>query len=284
MTLPAGFGELVEALRRATVLVLGERGSAGSGLIISEGGAIVTNAHVARASRLHVQLWDGRTAAASVRARDQGRDLALLAVEAGGLPAAMLGDSRRLRVGELVIAVGNPFGFVGAVTTGVVYAVGPLQGLGPADWVQSDLQLAPGNSGGPLADASGTVMGLNTMISGRLALAVTSLAVRRFLRAQDPDGSLGVTLHPVQVSSGGSRRFGLLLVEVAGAGTAAQASLLPGDILVGTDAGPITALQDLEEALDGEGERVVQLHFLRGGRAAVRKASVLLGRARSRAA
>ena len=173
---------------------------------------------------------------------------------------------------------------VGAVTTGVVYAVGPLQGLGPADWVQSDLQLAPGNSGGPLADASGTVMGLNTMISGRLALAVTSLAVRRFLRAQDPDGSLGVTLHPVQVSSGGSRRFGLLLVEVAGAGTAAQASLLPGDILVGTDAGPITALQDLEEALDGEGERVVQLHFLRGGRAAVRKASVLLGRARSRAA
>ena len=173
---------------------------------------------------------------------------------------------------------------IGAVTTGVVYAVGPLQGLGPSDWVQSDLQLAPGNSGGPLADASGTVMGLNTMISGRLALAVTSFAVRRFLRAQDPSSSLGVTLHPVQISSGGARRFGLLLVEVAGTGRAAQASLLPGDILVGTDAGPFTALQDLEEALDGEGERVVQLHFLRGGRAAVRKAPVLLGRARSRAA
>src|SRR5581483_6524418 len=112
---------------------------------------------------------------------DRRRDLALLRIPASGLPEAALGDSTRLRPGELVIAIGNPLGFIGALTAGVVHAVGPLPGLGPRKWIQAGVRLAPGNSGGPLADASGTVVGVNTMVAGRLGLAVPSNEVTRLL-------------------------------------------------------------------------------------------------------
>ena len=157
MIAPPGFGEMIERLRRATALVGGERGGAGSGVIVEATGTIVTNAHVARAQALRVQLWDGRTYRATVKHRPPGRDLAILSVPAAGLPVAPLGDSGALRVGQLLVAVGNPFGFIGAVTTGILHAFGPIRGLGPGSWVQSDLQLAPGNSGGPMFDMAGNV-------------------------------------------------------------------------------------------------------------------------------
>ncbi|HEX3376121.1 MAG TPA: trypsin-like peptidase domain-containing protein, partial [Candidatus Acidoferrales bacterium] len=150
-----GFGEIAEKIRRSTVLIhAGTRGS-GSGVIWSSDGKIITNAHVARGTRHRVQLWDGREFEATVASRDTQRDLAVLHAEATDLPSVIVADSSEVRAGELAIAIGNPLGFVGALTTGVIHAVGPIRGLGAQSWVQANVRLAPGNSGGPLADARG---------------------------------------------------------------------------------------------------------------------------------
>lgn len=284
MKLPLGFGGIVEGLRRSTVLISGHRGGMGSGAIIDAGGMIVTNDHVVRSAHVEVQLWDGRTFHAEVKARDAGRDLALLTVPASGLPAVAIGDGSALRVGQLVVAVGNPLGFIGAVTTGVVHAVGPVKGLGPTSWVQSDLQLAPGNSGGPLTDATGRLLGINTMISGGLGLALPGNAVRRFVALQEPGESLGVVLRPVPLALNGVRQLGLLLLQVANEGCAHAASLLPGDIIIGINGTAVQTVEDLENAMEGHGERVVHLQFIRGERSTRRTASALLGAGRSRAA
>jgi serine protease Do len=274
-----GFGEIAEQLRRSTVLVLpGERGN-GSGVIWSADGVIVTNAHVARASQMRVQLWDGREFDAALVSRDTRRDLAELRVKAANLPAAAVADSSQVRPGELAIAIGNPLGFVGALTTGVVQAVGPLRRFGSQPWVQADVRLAPGNSGGPLADARGRVIGINTMVAGRLALAVPSNAVTAFLAADPVDAWLGVTVAPVRVPSPGSRAkaFGLVLLEVEPDSPAANASLLPGDILLGTDEKSFASLEDLATSLQGSGQRVVRLAFLRGDYERYRRVTVQIG-------
>src|ERR1700730_9315477 len=229
-----GFGEIAEHLRRSTVLInAGGRGNA-SGIIWSSDGEVITNAHVARGSPLSVQLWDGREFDGALTSRDPRRDLAALRIRAANLPAASAGDSSQVRAGELAIAIGNPLGFIGALTTGVIHSVGPIRGLGSQSWVQADVRLAPGNSGGPLADARGRVIGINTMIAGSLALAIPSNVVRDFLSAGPSDAWLGVTVHPVNVPrpnsfAGGAHRFGLLLAEIEPDSPASSASLLPGD-------------------------------------------------------
>jgi serine protease Do len=274
-----GFGEIAEQLRRSTVLVLaGERGN-GSGVIWSADGVIVTNAHVARASQMRVQLWDGREFAADLVSRDTRRDLAELRIKAANLPAAAAADSTQVRPGELAIAIGNPLGFVGALTTGVIQAVGPLRRFGSQPWVQADVRLAPGNSGGPLADAHGRVIGINTMVAGRLALAVPSNAVTNFLASDPIDAWLGVTVAPVQVPRPAIRAkaFGLVLLEVESESPAANASLLPGDILLGTDEKSFASLDDLASALQGHGPRLVRLAFLRGNYERFRRVTVQLG-------
>src|SRR5271166_5739807 len=119
-----GFGEVAESLRRVTVQVRTSGGDAGSGVIWDSGGLIVTNAHVVRSSRMEIELWDGRVFPAEIQAQDPRRDLAALRIRRNALPAAVVGNSAALRPGELVIAVGNPLGFIGALTTGVVHAVG----------------------------------------------------------------------------------------------------------------------------------------------------------------
>jgi serine protease Do len=171
----APFGDVVEKLRRSTVQV----GRGGSGVIWSRDGKIVTNAHVVegagRSGVVDVELWDGRRLSGEILRTNRRRDLAVLQVESSGLPAAVAGDSNSLRVGELVIAVGNPLGFIGAASTGVVHKVDNRS------WVVSQLRLAPGNSGGPLADARGEVVGINTMIAGGLAFAIPSDSVTQFL-------------------------------------------------------------------------------------------------------
>jgi serine protease Do len=276
MSLP-NFGEIAEQLRRSTVVVYsGPRGN-GSGVIWSSDGLIVTNAHVARSSRLKVQLWDGREFDANVAGRDSSRDLASLQITARNLPAATPADSSRLRPGELAIAIGNPLGFVGALTTGIIQAVGPIRNSGVAlHWVQSDVRLAPGNSGGPLADARGCVIGINTMVAGRLALAIPSNTVRDFL-AGPGDTWLGITVYPVQVPVRGGKRFGLVLLEVQPGSPAAQASFLPGDILLGADDQPFQLLSDLQRALQGRGPRLLRLQFLRGDYQRIRRVTVQLG-------
>ena len=280
---PPGFGEVAERLRRSTVHVSSGGRGHGSGIIIKSDGTIVTNEHVARFGRLGVTLWDGRSFPAEIAARDPRRDLAILRVAASDLPAASLGDSNRLRPGELVIAIGNPLGFMGALTAGVVHAVGPLPGLDPRKWIQAGVRLAPGNSGGPLADASGNVIGVNTMVAGRLGLAVPSNEVTRLLSGETPQ-FLGVTLRPVPVTAEGREQLGLMILELVPDGAASRASLLPGDILVGADGRFFSALEDLEDALQGSAERVLRLQFVRGDPSKLRSVAIQLGVRKSVAA
>lgn len=279
MAIP-GFGEIAEQLRRSTVLIhSGGRGS-GSGVIWSSDGMLVTNAHVVRSTRPTVQLWDGREFQAIIHSRDSLRDLAQLRINETNLPTASAADSSQLRSGELAIAIGNPMGFVGALATGVIHGVGPLRGLGPHSWVQAEVRLAPGNSGGPLADASGRVVGINTMVAGRLALAIPSNAVRDFLSATPNDGRLGVTLHPAFIPqpAGRNKTLGLVVLEVEPESPAALASLLPGDILLGTEEKRFGSPEDLARALQGNGPRVLRLEFLRGDYQRIRRVTVRLGK------
>jgi serine protease Do len=280
MAIP-GFGEIAEQLRRSTVLIESGGRGAGSGVIWTSDGVVITNAHVVRGSRLNVQLWDGREFEAAVRARDPRRDLAQIRIEADDLTAASAADSSAVRPGELAIAIGNPLGFVGALATGVIHAVGPVRGIGRQSWVQADVRLAPGNSGGPLADARGRVIGINTMVAGRLALAIPSNSVRDFLSAGPANAWLGVTVHPTLVprSTGAGKTFGLVVLEVEPGSPADLASLLPGDILLGTEEKPFAAVEDLSAALEGGEPRVLRLEFLRGEYAKSRRVAVQVGTA-----
>jgi serine protease Do len=176
---------LVARLREITVALRTSGQAAGSGVIWGADGLVVTSAHVVASARrtrnsIQVALADRRRLPAALVAWDRQLDLALLRVGASDLPTATLGDSERLRPGELVLAVGCPFGLAGAVVTGVLHAA-PRESRNGSRWIQADLRLAPGNSGGPMADAGGRVIGVNAMIAGGLALAVPSHAVQAFV-------------------------------------------------------------------------------------------------------
>ncbi len=270
------FGEIGEALRRSTVGVRDGRRSGGSGVIWNSEGLIVTNAHVATSRRMTVELWDGREYPAELAVRDSRRDLATLRVQGRQLPAATVGDSERVRPGEMVIAVGNPLGFTGALSTGVIHSSGVFPGLGQRRWIQADVRLAPGNSGGPLADSLGRVIGLNTMVvSGGLALAVPVEEVRRVL-SSGPSMELGVTVREVRLPAG--RGIGLVVLEVGRGSAAEQASLLVGDVLTAANGRPFAGSEDLLAAIDGSGGGTLSLEFLRGDRTRTRTVSVRLER------
>jgi serine protease Do len=284
-----GFGEVADALRRSTVQVGGRGRGFGSGIILGADGLIITNAHVVPSSQARgqshgqaqglalVKLWDGRTLEAVVTARDPGRDLAALRVSEANLPAATLADSSKARVGELVFAVGNPLGFEGALSSGIIHAAGAVRGLGGNSWLQADVQLAPGNSGGPLADARGRVLGINTMVAGGLALAVPSNDVKWFIAQGAPDLPLGIVVRAVRVALRGANRIGMLITDIAPGGAASLASLMLGDILVGVEGALFRSVNDLHAALHGAGGRVLHLQFLRGERQNIRKVAVRLG-------
>ncbi|MEH2070427.1 MAG: trypsin-like peptidase domain-containing protein [Nostoc sp.] len=167
--------QVAARLRNSTVKVQSGSLGVGSGVIWHSDGLIITNAHVAISNRATIKLSDGRVFGAVRVHFDPQQDLAALRIVATDLTAATIGNSQALRVGELVLAVGNPFGDSGAVTTGIIYANNP-------GMVVADLQLYPGNSGGPLADCLGRVVGINTMIANGLAVAVSTSTVNRFLQ------------------------------------------------------------------------------------------------------
>ena len=272
-----GFGEIAEQLRRSTVQVTSGRAGQGSGFIVKSEGVIATNAHVIGKAELSVRLWDGSSFPARLTAQSTRRDLALLQIPARNLTHVALANSDELRVGELVMAVGNPFGFTGAVSTGIVHGIGRLPGLGPTKWIQADVQLAPGNSGGPLSDARGNVVGVNTMIAGGLGLAVPANAVARLMAGDLEQAPLGVVIRPVMVQLSGEQRLGLLILEVVPNGAAEYSSLNAGDILTGIEGHAIKSLDDLEEKLEGSGERLLHLQFIRGDPRKVRNVTVRLG-------
>jgi serine protease Do len=181
-----GAPALVERLRPSVVMVRG-RGPAGGAGIVWRSGAVLTNLHVVAGARgaPAVTGVDGIRREARIVATSRPLDLAWLTLPADGLPPAPIGDSAALRVGALVFAVGHPWGQPWAVSAGIVSGLGPVRvpGRGPTgDYVRSDVRLAPGCSGGPLVDASGAVVGVNTLVlGGDLALALASDAARRWI-------------------------------------------------------------------------------------------------------
>jgi serine protease Do len=173
--------ELAATLRRSTVEVRTGGTGSGSGIIWQSNGLIVTNAHVARTGQVTIVFDDGRAVDGVVTAHDPRRDLAAIEIEPAGfsLPVASIGHPTDLRAGDIVVALGNPLGVVGAMALGVVHAVEAQRGV--PRWIRADIRLAPGNSGGPLADARGRIVGVNTLIANGLGVAVPVTSVMRFL-------------------------------------------------------------------------------------------------------
>ncbi len=183
----ADLASVVDAARRSLVQVRNGHRGGGAGTIWHPKGLIITNAHVVgRGGPVRVILPDGREFQARVLARDDQRDLAALAVDAGDLPAVQLGSSKSLQAGQWVVAVGHPWGVQGAISAGVVIGFGPA---GPEirapgrDYVLVSLHLRPGHSGGPLVDSMGRLVGINTMIDGPdVGVAVPVDEAKAFLR------------------------------------------------------------------------------------------------------
>jgi serine protease Do len=247
--------ELAQTLRRSSVEVRsGKRGS-GTGVIWSADGRIVTNAHVI-GRRPVVKLSDGREFQAEVKRHDPERDLALLQINAEDLPAAAIGDSSHLRVGQIVAATGNPLGVTGAVTTGIIHATGERW------FIQADVRLAPGNSGGMLADVRGRVIGINTMIYAGLALAIPSNTAAAFARGENIDRPLlGITMQPVDLKGA----LALVILHVEPGSLADRHGLMLGDVL-------LLSQPELRDALESGG--TVLLRYLRGND--VREATITL--------
>ncbi len=189
--------QLAGHARRGLVQIHNGRRGLGAGTIWQADGLVLTNAHVALAARrgrrmaasrrragLIVALPDGRRLPAGLLACDERRDLAALSVPASGLPTIELGDSRRLRPGDWVMALGHPWGVLGAATAGTVITVGPPPEMPlTADFVQVGLHLRPGHSGGPMVDADGRLVGINTMINGpNVGLAIPVHEAIAFLK------------------------------------------------------------------------------------------------------
>ncbi|MGQ0600452.1 MAG: S1C family serine protease [Anaerolineales bacterium] len=176
--------DVVSQTQRSLVQITNGPAGNGSGIIWSSDGLIITNAHVVRRKNVSVILPDGRKLPAKVLAHDPERDVAALKVEATGLRPIELGDSERLQPGEWAFAVGHPFGVEGAATAGILIGSGGnLPEQRGREWVMVNLQLRPGNSGGPLVDAQGRLIGVNTIMTGaESGGAVPVHVVKRFLR------------------------------------------------------------------------------------------------------
>ena len=254
-------GPSVASVRR------GSRG-AGSAVVISPDGFLLTSAHVVDGARaVRVALMDGRDLPARVVGADPLSDLAVLRAEAGDLAAATLGDADSLRVGQLVVAIGNPYGFSWSVTAGVVSALGRSLPTRPGriveNVIQTDAALNPGNSGGALADGRGCVVGVNTAVAGvGLGLAVPiDDGTRAIIGALMSEGryrraTLGIAVGPrplpPRVAAALGRDAGVEIVEVLPGGPAARGGLRPEDIVVALAGEPVTRVGDLQRLLTGD--------------------------------
>ena len=268
-TLNDELANVAATLSRSTVQIQDRRFGGGSGVIWQADGLIITNAHVVRSDRPTVKLADNRVFNAVCTKRDRLQDIAVLKIDATDLPAAPIGNSDALRVGQMVFAIGNPLGITGALTTGIIHAVAPKDRS--RTWIQADIRLSAGNSGGALADTQGKVIGLNTAIAGGLGLAIPSNTVERFLQRGTVKPYLGVTLQPIAIGQRYRRsRLGLLILEVQAGSLAQSAGLLTGDVLTGVAGRSFSDISDLAQALwqlyPGD---LLQLNLIRAGKSAI---------------
>lgn len=268
---------MIGSAHESVVQVRARARGIGAGVIWDRNGLVLTNHHILartrRDAKVSVVLRDGRELDARVVKRNGDLDLAVLRIEGapGDLPTLPVGDSDALRVGELVYAIGHPWGRLGTVTAGIVSGLGVAVGPG-VSYVQSDVSLAPGNSGGPLLNARGEVVGINAMISGRLALSIPSNAASAWL-AGAKRRRLGVRVLPVGIPAslrGADPEMpetGLMIAALEAGGPAEKAGLLVGDVLLGADDwsnGP----ESLLDAVARAGESV-RLRVMSGGRISV---------------
>lgn len=258
ITVGRELAEVAEQLRRCTVQVCGPDSGRGSGVIWRPDGLIVTNAHVATSTRHTVQLADGRVCNAKLVRRDPRSDLAVLRVEATELPSAQWRNPSSLRPGALVFAVGNPLEATGAFAMGVVSAT-PKVG---DKFMRADIRLVPGNSGGPLADVDGKVVGINSMIVDGFGVAVTSTAAESFLSG---DLQIGVTLGPVAAHVGYMPAFGLVVVELEPGGPAHLSGVLIGDVIVRVQGNWLNSPEQLSDAIH-VAKHPISIDVLRAGR------------------
>jgi S1-C subfamily serine protease len=250
-------------------LRIGRRGG-GSGVVVTPDGFLLSNAHVVQGARGRVRatFTDGRESSVSVIGTDPLSDLAVLRADGDGFTAAALGDAAELRVGQLVVAIGNPHGLGGSVTAGVVSALGRSL---PArdgtmtrvidDVIQTDAALNPGNSGGALVDSSGRVIGINTAVAGvGLGLAVPINAhTRKIVGELMRDGRVrrawigiagGARPLPPVVAASLERDRAVEVVEVVGDSPASRAGLRPEDLIVAIDGAPVRGVDDLQRLMD----------------------------------
>ena len=271
---------LIEEARGSVVEVSTGRRGAGAGVIWPGVALVLTNDHVLSSGRRgpwrrgrgrpgpRVTLPDGRTFDAEVLKHDGGLDLALLRLKdaPANLVPATVGDSAGLRVGELVFAVGHPWGRPGVATVGIVSGLAREAGRGGASHLISDVSLAPGNSGGPLLNASGEVVGINAMVSGGFAFSIPSNVAKDWVSAA---GTVRPRLGIGVVPAGIGGAAGLVVAFVEGGGSAERAGVIVGDVLLGTEGDTTTfGASDLSHALARSGESV-RLRILRGGEALV---------------
>ncbi|HEV3139099.1 MAG TPA: trypsin-like peptidase domain-containing protein, partial [Vicinamibacterales bacterium] len=258
------------------------RRGTGSGFIIDADGTIITNNHVIdRAERISVRLSDGRTLRAHVIGTDPDTDIALIKVDGqAGLPVAPLGDSSSLRMGEWVCAIGNPLGYDHTVTVGVVSYLGrKLFDMSLDNYIQTDAAINFGNSGGPLINSRGEIVGINAAISSRassigFAVPINSAkAVMPQLRARGhvSRGYMGVTLRDVDADLERSLkltvRHGALVQDVTSASPADRAGLRPYDIVVALDDRAIASDDQLIREIAGRAPgSAAKLRFVRDGR------------------
>ena len=247
-----------------------ERGGLGSGIVISPDGLVLTNSHVVgSAKEIRLQDIEGFVTDAHVLGVDPDTDLALLRADgARELRYAALGNSKKLRRGQLVVAIGNPLGFESTVTAGVVSALGrsirSVSGRTIEDVIQTDAALNPGNSGGPLVASNAEVIGINTAIingaqgicfavASNTAQFVLSEIIRHGHVRRAHIGVSGQTA-PVPrrhaVVAGVENKMGALLMQIEPHGPAAQAGLLPGDVVIRLDGTDINGVDDLIRVLD----------------------------------
>ena len=294
-TLPATELELLDSYSRAvtgatarvapSVVNVDVKHGAGSGFVFTPDGLVLTNSHVVNgAPSVHITLLDGRRLHADVLGDDPDTDLAILRVSAHDLRAAPLGDSSPLLPGQLVVAIGNPFGFQHTVTAGVVSALGrglrSRTGRLMENLIQTDAALNPGNSGGPLVTSAGTVVGVNTAVirGGQgIAFAVPINTARAVIAALLRDGRvrravLGVSAQTADIlrrivhDHGLPHDHGVLVTEVQKGSPADVAGLVPGDMIIDFGGTPVASIDALHRELTGDTVgQPVPLRVLRRG-------------------